>query len=68
MDTISALENVDIRLALVEYRDHPLNENDFVTRVNNFTDSVSEMRGWLLNCIADKGLYMMNMLSTSHQY
>jgi len=45
-DIVSA-EKSDIHLALVEYRDHPPQDNTFVTRTNDFTDSVKTMKGWL---------------------
>jgi len=37
---IQASEKVDVRFALVEYRDHPPEESSFVTRVHDFTDSI----------------------------
>lgn len=41
------MEKSDVKLALVEYRDHPPQEGTFTTRVHNFTDSVQEMKKWL---------------------
>ena len=35
---------VNLRLALIEYRDHPPQDRTFVTRVLNFTDSLSTMK------------------------
>ncbi len=50
-----ALESTDIRLALVEYRDHMPQEATFVTRTHNFTASVKEMKQWLEGCSAQGG-------------
>jgi len=48
-------EKSDIRMALVEYRDHPPQDESFVTRTHDFTDSVKEMKQWLDACTADGG-------------
>ena len=48
-------EKADVRLALVEYRDHPPQDISFVTRVHDFTSSVSQMRNWLGECGASGG-------------
>ncbi|KAK2146229.1 hypothetical protein LSH36_623g01083 [Paralvinella palmiformis] len=53
-DIISA-EKADVRLALVEFRDHPPQDQSFVTRVHDFTSSVSQMRKWLDGCSANGG-------------
>lgn len=37
----------DVRLALIEYRDHSPEDRTFVTRTHDFTDSVSVMKSWL---------------------
>ena len=37
----------DVRLALIEYRDHSPEERTFVTRTHDFTESVSVMKSWL---------------------
>ena len=55
VEDIVALEKSDIRLALVEYRDHPPQDDTFVTRVHDFTDSVKEMKSWLDACNAEGG-------------
>ncbi|XP_052798673.1 uncharacterized protein LOC128230445 [Mya arenaria] len=47
VEEIVTVENTDVRLALVEYRDHPPQESSFVTRTHDFTDSVATMKGWL---------------------
>nr|XP_006820320.1 PREDICTED: uncharacterized protein LOC100379025 [Saccoglossus kowalevskii] len=44
VDEIVAKEMSDIRLALVEYRDHPPQDRSFVTRVLDFTPSLKEMQ------------------------
>ena len=49
------MEKSDIKLALVEYRDHPPQDETFVTRVHDFTESVKEMKKWLENCRAEGG-------------
>jgi len=50
-----ALEKSDIKLALVEYRDHPPQEETFVTKTHDFTASVKEMKEWLEGCSAVGG-------------
>ena len=55
VEDIVALEKSDIKLALVEYRDHPPQDETFVTRVHDFTESVKEMKKWLENCKAEGG-------------
>ncbi|CAF3778566.1 unnamed protein product [Rotaria sp. Silwood1] len=55
VEEIVRSEKSDIRLALVEYRDHPPQDRTFVTRVHNFTNSVNEMESWLNECRADGG-------------
>ncbi|CAF4400613.1 unnamed protein product, partial [Adineta steineri] len=54
-EEIVTSEKSDIRLAFVEYRDHPPEDTTFVTRVHNFTNSVDEMKNWLDVCQADGG-------------
>ncbi|CAF3632010.1 unnamed protein product [Rotaria sp. Silwood1] len=55
VEEIVVSEKSDVRLALVEYRDHPPQDSTFVTRVHNFTSKVKEMKGWLEQCKADGG-------------
>ncbi|CAF3792581.1 unnamed protein product [Rotaria sp. Silwood1] len=55
VEEIVVSEKSDIRLALVEYRDHPPQDHTFVTRVHDFTAKVSEMKGWLQECQAIGG-------------
>ena len=55
VEEIVASENIDVRLALVEYRDHPPQDSSFVTRCHDFTPSARTMKGWLSNCIATGG-------------
>jgi hypothetical protein len=55
VEEILSSENCDIRLALVEYRDHPPQESSFVTRCHDFTYSVRTMRGWLSDSKATGG-------------
>ncbi|XP_070569063.1 uncharacterized protein [Ptychodera flava] len=47
VEEIVSKEKSDIHLALVEYRDHPPQDSTFVTRVHDFTGSVSSMKSWL---------------------
>ena len=55
VEEIVASEKSDVRLALVEYRDHPPQDRTFVTRTHDFTASAKTMKGWLDNCSADGG-------------
>ncbi|XP_048735686.2 uncharacterized protein LOC125651138 [Ostrea edulis] len=55
VEGIVAAEKSDVRLALVEYRDHPPQESTFVTRVHDFTPSVGTMKKWLDACSAIGG-------------
>ena len=51
VEEIVAAEKADVRLALVEYRDHPPQDSSFVTSVHDFTPSVKTMKGSLrLHC------------------
>lgn len=50
-----AAEKSDVRLALVEYRDHPPQDRTFVTRVHDFTPSIGNMKSWLDDCTAEGG-------------
>jgi hypothetical protein len=56
VEEIVSLEKSDVRLALVEYRDHPPQESTFVTRSHDFTNSVQDMKNWLLKCSAQGGM------------
>ena len=55
VEEIVASEKSDVRLALVEYRDHPPQDKSFVTRTHDFTGSAKTMKGWLDHCSADGG-------------
>lgn len=48
-------ENCDVRLALVEYRDHPPADDSFITKKHDFTDSAGTMKAWLRECSAAGG-------------
>lgn len=37
----------NVKLALVEYRDHPPQDNSFITRPHDFTHSLDEMKRWV---------------------
>lgn len=45
----------NIRIGLVEYRDHPPEDNSFVTKKHDFTTDVSTMKSWLSSCSAEGG-------------
>ncbi|CAC5367256.1 unnamed protein product [Mytilus coruscus] len=47
VEEIVATSKSDVRLALIEYRDHSPEDKTFVTRKNDFTSSVSIMKSWL---------------------
>ncbi|XP_053375338.1 uncharacterized protein LOC128547253 [Mercenaria mercenaria] len=55
VEGIVASEESDVRLALVEYRDHPPEDSTFVTRCHDFTHSPRIMKGWLSDCSATGG-------------
>ena len=55
VEEIVVSEKSDVRLALIEYRDHPPQDMSFVTREHDFTSKVNEMRAWLDACSADGG-------------
>ena len=55
VEEIVALEKSDIRMSLVEYRDHPPQEETFVTRAHDFTASIKKMKEWLEECSAVGG-------------
>ncbi|KAL3858621.1 hypothetical protein ACJMK2_008892 [Sinanodonta woodiana] len=55
VEEIVASEKSDIKLALVEYRDHPPQDSSFVTRVHDFTPSPKTMKSWLDACSAAGG-------------
>ncbi|KAL8601608.1 hypothetical protein ACOMHN_003874 [Nucella lapillus] len=55
VEDIVAKESSDLRLALVEYRDHPPQESSYVTQVHDFTSSVGTMKGWLEQSTANGG-------------
>ncbi|CAG2191141.1 unnamed protein product [Mytilus edulis] len=55
VDKIVATSGSDVRLALIEYRDHSPQDRTFVTRKNDFTSSVSTMKSWLNSASANGG-------------
>lgn len=44
-----------VKLALVEYRDHPPQDRSFITNVHDFTSSLNEMKAWVDNMKARGG-------------
>lgn len=55
VEEIVSSEKSDVRLALVEYRDHPPQDSTFVTRCHDFTSSPKTMKGWLSESSASGG-------------
>ncbi|KAK7103463.1 uncharacterized protein [Littorina saxatilis] len=55
VEDIVAKESSDVRLALVEYRDHPPQDRSYVTQKHDFTPRVGEMKKWLDQSRADGG-------------
>ena len=55
VEEIISSEQSDVRMALVQYRDHPPQDRTFVTKVNDFTFSHKKMREWLEHCEARGG-------------
>ena len=55
VEEIVSSEKSDVRLALVEYRDHPPQDSTFVTRCHDFTHSPKVMKGWLSDASAQGG-------------
>lgn len=47
VDEIITSSNSDVRVAYIEYRDHPPQDQTFVTKAHDFTDSISTMKSWL---------------------
>lgn len=47
VEQIVASEKSEVRLALVNYRDHPPQDSSFVTQVHDFTESPKKMKEWL---------------------
>ncbi|KAL3878655.1 hypothetical protein ACJMK2_030986 [Sinanodonta woodiana] len=63
VEEIVASEKSDIKLALVEYRDHPPQDSSFVTRVHDFTPSPKTMKSWLDACTVADALHDLTKLS-----
>jgi hypothetical protein len=55
MQRISSSGTSSIRFGLVEYRDHPPEDDTFVTRKHDFTPNVATMKSWLTSCQASGG-------------
>ena len=55
VEEIVAQQKSDIRLSLVEYRDHPPQDTTFVTLSHDFTHSIKKMKRWLEKCEAVGG-------------
>lgn len=55
VEEIVSSSNSDVRLALIEYRDHAPEDTTFVTRKNDFTNSVVTMKAWLTSARAQGG-------------
>ena len=46
-DEIRASERCDLRIAMVNYRDHPPQDTTYVTQVNNFTDNMAKTKAFI---------------------
>ncbi|XP_045198133.2 uncharacterized protein LOC123552487 [Mercenaria mercenaria] len=55
VDEIAVNSSTDLRVALIEYRDHPPQDSTFVTRTHDFTSSVKTMKKWLKKAQARGG-------------
>lgn len=55
VEEIVSSSGSDVRLALIEYRDHSPQDRTFVTRKHDFTSSVSTMKSWLNSARASGG-------------
>jgi hypothetical protein len=55
MKELSAQSSVDLQIGLVEYRDHPPQDNTFVTRVNQLTADLKKMQKVINGLKADGG-------------
>lgn len=55
VDEIVNVVNSDVRVAYIEYRDHPPQEDTFVTNTHDFTHSVPNMKSWLDSSSASGG-------------
>ena len=55
VNEIVSAEHTDVRLALVEYRDHPPEDKTFVTQVHDFTANPDFMKRWLEDSCAKGG-------------
>nr|ADQ43239.1 von Willebrand factor type A domain containing protein [Haliotis discus discus] len=55
IDQISSDGTRSVKFALVEYRDHPPQDETFVTREHDFISDISRMRSWLDDCSAVGG-------------
>lgn len=47
VDEIVSSSNSDVRVSLVEYRDHPPQDNTFVTKTYDFSDNIFMVKLWL---------------------
>src|SRR5215813_11529699 len=52
---LSAKSSVDLRIGLVEYRDHPPQDKSFVTRINQLTADLKRMQRVINRLKADGG-------------
>ena len=55
MKELSAKSSVDLRIGLVEYRDHPPQDKSFVTRINQLTADMKKMQKIINGLKADGG-------------
>ena len=46
-EIVESIGQYDIRMALIEFKDHPPEDREFVTRSHDFTRNISTMVSWL---------------------
>jgi len=54
-ERLSQEQKVDVRFALIAYRDHPPQDHTFVTKTFKFTNEKSQMQKYLDSCAASGG-------------
>ena len=55
IEHIQSTEKTEVRFGLIEYRDHPPQDSTFVTRVHQFSSSITTMREAVNACSASGG-------------
>lgn len=44
-----------MRVGMVNYRDHPPQDNTYITQVNNFTDNINQSKAFIQATVAEGG-------------